>query len=57
MATAKHKSRKLRLAKKGRQTRWAPFWTVLKIYGKTRRVHPSRHTTVKRSWRKSRTNV
>jgi len=49
--------KKARLAKKGRQTRWAPFWTVPKIYGKTRRVHPGRHTAVKRSWRRNRTKA
>jgi ribosomal protein L39E len=47
-----HLSKKLKLAKKGRQTRWAPFWTVPKKYGRTRRVHPGRHTVVKRSWRR-----
>mgnify|MGYP001576168986 CR=1 FL=1 len=45
-------AKKLRLGKKSSQTRWAPFWTVPKIYGPGRRVHPGRHTTVKRSWRK-----
>lgn len=53
MARNKHLSRKLRLIKSGRQTKWAPFWTVPKIYGKGRRVHPGRHTTVKRSWRRT----
>ena len=52
MARYKHPSRKKRLAKKGRQTRWAPFWTVPKIYGPGRSVHPGRHTTVKRNWRR-----
>ncbi|HLC65506.1 MAG TPA: 50S ribosomal protein L39e [Candidatus Nanoarchaeia archaeon] len=52
MARYKHPSRKARLAKLGRRTRWAPFWTVPKIYGKTRRVHPGRHTHVKRNWRR-----
>lgn len=52
-----HLAKKLRLAKKSRQTRWAPFWTVPKIYGKGRRVHPGRHTTIKRSWRRIRTKV
>jgi ribosomal protein L39E len=55
MARYKHLSRKIRLAKKGRQTRWAPFWTVPKKYGKTRKVHPGRHTVVKRNWRRTRT--
>jgi len=50
-------AKKLRLAKKGRQTRWAPFWTVPKIYGKSRRVHPGRHTEIKRSWRRIRTKA
>ena len=54
MARYKHPSRKKRLAKAGTQTRWAPFWTVPKIYGKGRRVHPGRHTHVKRSWRRQR---
>ncbi|MBW2968128.1 50S ribosomal protein L39e [Candidatus Woesearchaeota archaeon] len=57
MARFKHKSRKLRLAKLGRRTRWAPFWTVPKIYGTGRRVHPGRHTNVKRSWRRTKTKA
>jgi len=57
MARYKHISRKLRLAKKGKQTRWAPFWTVPKKYGKTRRIHPGRHTKTKRSWRRTRTKA
>ena len=57
MGRYKHVSRKKRLAKAGRQTKWAPFWTVPKIYGKSRRVHPGRHTFIKRNWRRSRTKV
>ena len=57
MARNIHKSRKLRLAKLGRQTRWAPFWTVPKIYGTGRRVHPGRHTAVKRTWRRGKTKA
>jgi len=53
MARVKHPSKKKRLAKKGRQTKWAPFWTVPKKYGKGRRIHPGRHTAVKRSWRRT----
>ncbi|MBT3985223.1 50S ribosomal protein L39e [archaeon] len=52
-----HLAKKIRLAKKGRQTRWAPFWTVPKIYGAGRRVHPGRHTVVKRSWRRVKTKA
>lgn len=50
------KGRKIRLAKRGRQTRWAPFWIIPKIYGKNRRVHPGRKTYVKRNWRRASTN-
>ncbi len=57
MTGHKHTSRKKRLAKKGRQTKWAPFWTVVKVFGKNRRVHPSRITEIKRSWRRQRTKA
>ncbi len=57
MAKYKHPSRKSRLARLHKQTRWAPFWTVMKIYGKGRRVHPGRHTEIKRSWRRTRTKA
>ncbi|MDD5086136.1 MAG: 50S ribosomal protein L39e [Candidatus Nanoarchaeia archaeon] len=57
MAKYKHLSRKLRLAKLNKQTRWAPFWTVMKIYGKGRKVHPGRHTEIKRSWRRTKTKA
>ncbi len=52
MSRYKQPAKKNRLAKKGSQTKWAPFWTVPKVYGKNRRVHPGRHTHVKRSWRR-----
>jgi ribosomal protein L39E len=57
MARYIHISRKLRLAKKGRQTRWAPFWTVLKKYGKGRKIHPGRITAVKRHWKRTNTKA
>ena len=52
MTRYKHPSKKKRLNKRAKQTRWAPFWTVPKIYGAGRRVHPGRHTHVKRNWRR-----
>ncbi|MEK6817142.1 MAG: 50S ribosomal protein L39e [Nanoarchaeota archaeon] len=52
-----HLAKKLRLAKKLKQTRWAPFWTVPKIYGTGRKVHPGRHTEVKRHWRRNKTKA
>jgi ribosomal protein L39E len=45
--------KKRKLAKRGRQTRWAPFWVAAKKYAKGKRHHPSRFTVKKRSWRRS----
>ena len=57
MARNKHVSRKLKLIKKGKQTKWAPVWTVPKKYGAGRKLHPGRHTTTKRSWRRTKLKV
>ena len=54
MSQVKKLNKKLRLAKQGRRTKWAPFWIVPKIFGRGRRVHPGRRTAVKRNWRRSR---
>jgi len=57
MSKYKGSGKKRRLIKKSRQTRWAPFWTVPKKYGKGKKIHPGRHTSVKRSWKRSKTKV
>ncbi len=57
MARYKSPLKKQKLTKKNRQTKWAPFWLVLKVLGKGKKVHPSRLTVVKRSWRRGRTKV
>ncbi|PLW80494.1 50S ribosomal protein L39e [Candidatus Woesearchaeota archaeon] len=57
MATNKHPSRKQRLAKLNRQTKWAPFWVIPKKFGVGRRIHPGRVTTTKRSWRRTKTKA
>ncbi len=57
MARHKHPSKKKRLIKLSKQTKWAPFWTVLKAYGKGKKVHPSAHTSVKRNWRRGKTKA
>ena len=53
MARFKPKAKKLRLARKKRQTKWAPFWVIPKIHGKPKKVRPSRYTHVKRSWKRT----
>lgn len=44
-------SKKSHLAKAGKHTKWAPFWTVLKKFGQGKKVHPSAITHVRRNWR------
>ena len=57
MATNKHPSRKGRLAKLGKQTKWAPFWIIPRIHGAGKKVHPSQHTEVNRSWKRTKTKA
>jgi len=57
MARYKHLSRKIRLAKLGTQTKWAPFWTIPKKFRKGRVVHPGRLTKVKRNWRRNKSKA
>lgn len=52
MARYKTGPKKSRLAKQGKHTKWAPFWLIPKVYGKGKRVHPSRLTRLKRNWRR-----
>jgi ribosomal protein L39E len=49
--------KKIRLAKKNKQTRWAPVWVVLKKMGKGKKSHPSAVTHVKRSWRQTKLKI
>ncbi|MBS3172203.1 50S ribosomal protein L39e [Candidatus Woesearchaeota archaeon] len=57
MARYKTPAKKARLAKKGTQTKWAPFWVVPKAAGVGKKIHPSRFTSVKRNWRKTKINA
>jgi len=50
-------AKKLRLIKKGKQTRWAPIWIIPKINSGIKKIHPSRYTSIKRSWRKKKTKA
>jgi len=50
-------SKKRHLDRAKRQTNWAPFWTVLKKFGKGKKVHPSKITHVKRSWQRNKLKI
>jgi ribosomal protein L39E len=56
MSSIKPSGKKARLAKASKQTRYAPFWVVPRIFGlgRAKHVHPYRVTAVKRSWRRER---
>ena len=53
----KYKGKKEKLAVKGRQTKWAPVWIVLKKYGASKRVHPSETTHNRRHWRRTKLHI
>ena len=53
----KSSQKKTILAKKGRQTKWAPVWVVLKKFGQGKKVHPSVMTHNRRSWRRTKLKV
>lgn len=49
--------KKIKLGVFQRQTKWAPFWAVVKKYGKGKRVHPSQMTKDRRHWRRTKLKV
>ena len=53
----KNFEKKKKLAKKGRQTNWAPVWIILKKYGVGKRIHPSHTTRNRRSWRRTKLKI
>ena len=53
----KNKAKKEKLAKKARQTRWAPVWVVLKKFGMGKKIHPSAMTKNRRSWRRTKLHI
>ena len=57
MSRNKPRGKKIRLIKKKKQTKWAPFWVVPKKAGRGKKIHPSRFTHIKRSWRRTKTKA
>lgn len=57
MPKKKDYQRKIKLSVHGRRTKWAPYWAVVKKYGKGKRVHPSFMTRIKRNWRRNKLRV
>lgn len=53
----RQQQKKIKLAKAGKRTKWAPFWTVLKKYGQGKKVHPSTMTRTRRTWRRTKLKI
>jgi len=53
----KNAQKKATLVKKGRLTKWAPVWAVLRTFGKGKKVHPSAITKHRRSWRRTKLHI
>jgi len=57
MARYKTLPKKLHLSKEGKRTKYAPFWTVFKVFGKGKKIHPAVITKNKRSWRRKKLRI
>jgi len=57
MAHYKTCAKKSHLAKQKKRTKWAPFWTIFRVFGSGKKIHPSRITRIKRSWRKTKLKI
>ena len=55
----KNPNKKTKLAIKSRHAKWAPIWAVLRKFGmgKAKKVHPSKITHQKRSWRRTKLHI
>jgi ribosomal protein L39E len=45
--------KKIQLGVANRQTKWAPFWAVIRKHGTGKRIHPSAITAHRRHWRRT----
>jgi ribosomal protein L39E len=50
-------AKKVKLAVHNKRTKWAPFWAVVRAFGKGKRVHPSQLTVQRRHWRRTKLKV
>jgi ribosomal protein L39E len=49
--------KKVKLSVHNKHTKWAPFWAVIRKFGKGKRVHPSQITKHRRHWRQTKLKV
>jgi ribosomal protein L39E len=53
----KEYQKKVKLAVQNRRTKWAPFWAVIRRFGKGKSVHPSQMTARRRHWRQTKLKI
>ena len=53
----RHYQKKVKLGVEGRKTKWAPFWAVVRRFGKGKRKHPSEMTKERRHWRRTKLRI
>ena len=49
--------KKVKLSVANKHTKWAPFWAVIRTFGKGKRVHPSQLTKHRRHWRQTKLKI
>ncbi len=49
--------KKIKLGVAERQTKWAPFWAVIRKFGPGKKVHPSQITKHRRHWRQTKLKI
>jgi ribosomal protein L39E len=55
--TTKSRSKKIKLSKQNRRTKWAPVWVVIKKHGMGKKVHPSQMTRLRRHWTRTKLKI
>lgn len=50
-------TKKIKLGKQARRTKWAPVWVVLKKFGIGKRIHQSEITRIRRSWNRTKLKI
>lgn len=53
----KRYQKKIKLSVANKHTKWAPFWAVIRRYGRGKRVHPSEMTKHRRHWRQTKLKI
>ncbi len=49
--------KKIKLSVATEHTKWAPFWAVVRAFGKGKSVHPSQLTAERRHWRRTKLKI